>query len=77
MKKIKVLGTGCAKCKKLEDWTIEAAESLNIEYNLEKVSDIKEILSYGVMMTPALIVNGEVKVKGRVPSINELKEILS
>jgi len=76
MKNIKVLGTGCAKCKKLEEWTIEAAESLGIEYNLEKVSDIKEILSYGVMITPALVVDKKVVVKGQVPSIEEIKNLL-
>ena len=76
MKDLKVLGTGCPKCKKLEESVIEAAEQLGIEYKIEKVSDIKDILSYGVMMTPALIVDGEVKVKGRVPVINEIKEMI-
>jgi len=76
MKDIKVLGTGCFKCKKLEEMTIAAADELGIEYKLEKVSDIKGIMSYGVMMTPALVVDGVVKVKGKVPMVSELKNIL-
>lgn len=77
MKDIKVLGTGCPKCKKLEDMTRQAADELGIEYKIEKISDIKDIMSYKVMMTPALVVDGEVKVKGKVPAINELKTLLS
>lgn len=77
MKDIKVLGTGCPKCKKLEEMTIQAAEELGIEYKVEKVSDIKDIMSYGVMMTPALVVDGVVKSKGKVPMVSELKTLLS
>ncbi|MBU2637008.1 MAG: TM0996/MTH895 family glutaredoxin-like protein [Bacteroidetes bacterium] len=77
MKKIQILGPGCPKCKKLTELTEQAAKSLNLQYELEKVTDIKEIISYGVMMTPALVVNGEVKVSGKVPSVEEIKQIIS
>ncbi len=77
MKQLKILGTGCPKCNKLEEMTKKAADELGIEYNIEKVKDINKIMSYGVMMTPALVVDGEVKVKGKVPMISELKTILS
>ncbi|MBU1299058.1 MAG: TM0996/MTH895 family glutaredoxin-like protein [Bacteroidetes bacterium] len=77
MKKKQILGPGCPKCKKLTELTEQAAKSLNLQYELEKVTDIKEIISYGVMMTPALVVNGEVKVSGKVPSVEEIKQIIS
>ncbi len=76
MKDIKVLGPGCAKCEKLKEVTRSAADALGIEYELQKVTDIMEITSYGVMMTPALVVDGAVKVTGKVPSIEEIKEML-
>jgi small redox-active disulfide protein 2 len=76
MKKIMILGTGCAKCNKLYELTKEAVEALGIENELSKVDDIQEIMKYGVMMTPALIVDGDVKTVGKVPSADELKEIL-
>lgn len=76
MKNIKVLGPGCAKCEKLKEVTQTAADELGIEYELEKVTDIMEITSYGVMMTPALVVDGTVRVTGKVPSIDEIKEML-
>ncbi len=76
MKNIKVLGPGCAKCEKLKETTRIAADELGIEYELEKVTDIMAITSYGVMMTPALVVDGVVKVTGKVPSTNEIKEML-
>jgi len=76
MKKIEVLGTGCAKCKKLEEFTREAAGEIKLECDIEKVEDIQKIMSYGVMMTPALVVDGKVLVSGKVPSVNELKKLL-
>lgn len=76
MKKLQILGTGCAKCSKLAEQTEAAAAELGIEFELEKVTDIEKILSFGVMMTPALAVDGNVKVAGKVPSLDELKELL-
>jgi small redox-active disulfide protein 2 len=77
MKKIQILGTGCPKCKKLAETAEEAAKQLGIEYELEKVSDIQDIMNFGVMMTPALAVDGEIKVAGKIPSIDEIKGYLS
>ena len=77
MKKLQILGTGCAKCNELADKTVEAAKELGIDYELVKVSDINEIISFGVMMTPAIAVDGEVKVTGKVPGIDEIKELIS
>jgi len=74
---IKVLGTGCAKCKSLEKNTIAAVEQLQLEAKVEKVEDIMEIMKYGVMVTPALVADNAVVVKGRVPSVEELKSILT
>ena len=76
MKKIQVLGTGCPKCKKLAENAQTAAEELGIECKLEKVTQINQIVKFGVMMTPALVVDGEVKVAGKVPSIAEIKKML-
>jgi small redox-active disulfide protein 2 len=76
MKKIQVLGTGCAKCKQLFDLTEQAAKSSGIEYQIEKVTEIQKIMQFGVMSTPALVVDGEVKVSGKVPSIEQIKEYL-
>ncbi|HPO10474.1 MAG TPA: thioredoxin family protein [bacterium] len=77
MKKIQILGTGCPKCKKLTEVAEEAAKSLEIEYELEKVTDIQRIMAFGVMMTPALVVDGKVKVAGKVPSLEEVRSLLS
>ncbi|NLX05401.1 MAG: thioredoxin family protein [Phycisphaerae bacterium] len=76
MKKIQVLGTGCPKCRKLAEQADEAARSLGIEYELEKVTNINDIMNFGVMVTPALAVDGEVKVSGKVPSVDEIKDML-
>ena len=76
MKKLQILGTGCPKCKKLAELTEQAARELGIEYEIEKVTDINEIMNFGVMMTPGLAVNNEVKLTGKVPSVEELKGIL-
>ncbi|KJS03598.1 MAG: redox-active disulfide protein 2 [Desulfobulbaceae bacterium BRH_c16a] len=75
--KIQILGPGCAKCTKLTETAVAAAEEIGIEYEIEKVSDVNEIMAFGVMMTPALVVNGEVKSVGKVPSQNEVKNMLS
>lgn len=74
---LKILGTGCAKCKKLEELTKAAAEELGLQYNIENVTEIEKIMAYSVMSTPALVVNGTVKVAGRVPAIEDLKKMLS
>ena len=71
-----ILGTGCAKCNTLAQFTEQAAKDLGLEYELNKVTDLKQIMALGVMMTPALAVNGNVKVVGKVPSVAELKTIL-
>ena len=74
---IKVLGTGCPRCRALEQATREAVAQLGIEANILKEEDIMKIMSYGIMHTPALVVNEKVVISGRVPSVNELKEILT
>jgi small redox-active disulfide protein 2 len=73
---IKVLGTGCAKCNSLEKSVKSALEELNLPSAVEKIDDIQKIISYGIMMTPALVIDGKVVVKGNVPSVKELKEII-
>ncbi len=77
MKKLQVLGTGCPKCKKLAAQVEEAAQAMGIEYELEKITDLTEIVKFEVMMTPALAVDGAVKCFGRVPSIDELKQMIA
>jgi small redox-active disulfide protein 2 len=74
---IKILGTGCAKCKSLEKAVKDVIEENGIEARVTKVEDIMEIMKFNVMSTPALVVDGNVVVKGRIPSNSELKEILS
>ena len=76
MKTLQVLGTGCPKCNKLAESAETAAKELGVEYDLVKITDIKEIMNFGVMMTPALVVNGEVKVVGKVPEVAELKKLM-
>ena len=76
MRKIQILGPGCARCKKMAENAEEAAKKLGIEYELEKVTDIKEIINFGVMMTPALVIDGKVKIAGRIPAAAELTELL-
>ncbi len=71
-----VLGSGCAKCSKLYDVTVQAAQALGLQYELEKVTDLKQIMSFGVMTTPALVADGKVKISGKVPSVDELKILL-
>jgi len=77
MKKLQILGTGCPKCKQLAETAEAAAKALGIEYELEKVTDINAITAFGVMMTPALVIDGEVKVVGKVPSEDEMKALLA
>ena len=76
MKKLQILGPGCARCTNLATAAEEAAKALGIEYQLEKVTDIQQIIAFGVMMTPALVVDGKVKIAGRVPSVGDLKKML-
>ena len=73
---IRILGPGCSKCKTLEKLTREVVEQNGIDASITKVEDIMDIMKYGVMSTPALVVNGEVVIKGRVPSAEEIKQVL-
>ncbi|MCT4564879.1 MAG: thioredoxin family protein [Maledivibacter sp.] len=73
---IKVLGSGCKKCTTLYDLVQEAVEEMGLSANTEKVTDFKDIVSYGVMKTPGLVIDGTVKVSGRVPSKDEIKKLL-
>jgi small redox-active disulfide protein 2 len=75
--KLQILGTGCPKCKKLADTAQAAADELGLDYELEKITDINEIMKFGVMLTPGLAVDGTVKVSGKVPSVDEIKQMLS
>ena len=77
MKKIQILGTGCAKCQKLAAVANEAAQALGLPYELQKVTDLKEIMSFKVMSTPALVVDGQVKLSGRVPTVEEARQLIS
>ena len=76
MKKIQILGTGCAKCKKLAENAEAAARSLGVEYEIEKVTQINDIMAFGVMVTPALVVGGDVKVAGKVPSPEDIEKMI-
>ena len=74
---IKVLGIGCPKCRELEKTVINCLAELDIAADLTKVEDINEMMEYGILRTPALVINGTVAVSGRVPSGNEIKELLT
>ena len=76
MKKIQILGTGCPKCTKLAEQADAAARELGLEYELVKVTDINDIVGFGVMTTPALAVDGTVKMMGKVPSVEEIKKLI-
>jgi len=76
MKTLQILGTGCPKCRKLAENAEAAARHLGISYRMEKVTDIRKIMDFGVMMTPALAVDGTVKVAGKVPPPDEIERIL-
>lgn len=75
--KIQILGTGCPKCAKLAENAAAAAKELGVEHELVKVTNINDIMTFGVMMTPGLAVDGNVKVVGKVPSVEEIKEMLA
>lgn len=77
MKRLQILGVGCPKCRKLAENTEAAAKALGIEYSIEKVTDVNAIMQFGVMMTPALAVDGQVKAVGKVPSPDEIKKMLA
>lgn len=77
MKRLQVLGTGCPKCKTLAERTEEAAKAAGIEYELEKVTEMDRILALGVMMTPALVVDDEVKLMGKLASVEEIRSLIS
>ncbi len=77
MKRLLILGTGCAKCSKLYEMTEQAAKELGIPYEINKVSDLKQIMALQVMVTPALVVDGSLKVAGRLPSLDEIKKMLA
>jgi len=74
--KLQILGTGCPKCQMLSEHAERAARELGLDYELEKVTDIERILAFGVVATPALVVDGEVKVHGHVPSTTRIRELL-
>ncbi|MFZ2658529.1 MAG: thioredoxin family protein [Victivallales bacterium] len=77
MRTLQILGTGCPKCTTLAETTEQVAKDMGLEYRLEKVTDIQKIISFNVLMTPALVVDGVVKVAGRVPSLDEIRKMLS
>lgn len=74
--KIQILGSGCAKCRQLTAIAEQAARDLGLQYDLEKVTDIRRYADFGVMVTPAMVVDGRVKVSGRVPSLDEARRLL-
>jgi small redox-active disulfide protein 2 len=76
MKKIEIIGTGCMKCKRLAKNVEKAVAEMNLDAEIRKVEDITEIMDKGIMLTPALMVDGELKVSGRVADVAELKRIL-
>jgi len=75
--RLQVLGTGCMKCKMLAEHAERAAQELGLDYELEKVTELEEIFAFGVVATPALVIDGEIKVFGHVPSTSRLKELLA
>ena len=77
MRKIQILGTGCPKCKKMFENAEAAAKALQLEFEITKVTDIKEIMKYGIMITPALVIDNQMKIAGKVPSVDEIKDMLS
>ncbi len=76
MKKLKVLGPGCTRCDRLAASVEQAAKTLGIVYELEKIKEVQEYPSYGLMKTPGLVVDGRLVVQGRVPSVDELEALL-
>ena len=76
MKRIQILGTGCAKCKTLAENARKAVEDAGVEAEIEKVEDIKEIMKFNILMTPGLVIDGQVKAAGRVLSPEDIKKLL-
>lgn len=74
---VQVLGTGCAKCKTLYELVNKAVQETGVEALVEKVEDIQKIMSYNIIMTPGLVIDGYVKVAGRLPSLDEVKKLLT
>ncbi len=74
--KIEIFGSGCVKCKKTEEIVRQVVNELNIEAEISKIEDLQKIIDKGIMMTPAVVVDGEIKILGRVPSIQDVKKIL-
>ena len=74
---IQILGTGCPKCQKLEENARQAATEMNLDFHIEKVKELQQIMAFGVMITPALVVDGVVKVAGKVPGVEDIKKLLS
>jgi small redox-active disulfide protein 2 len=77
MKKIQILGPGCTRCKQLAEVTQQVADKLGLQYELEKVTDVLRYADFGVMSTPALVVDGKVKVAGRVPTAAQIEQLLA
>ena len=75
--KVQVLGSGCPKCKKLEERVEEAVAALGLDCEIEKITEINKIVEFGVMMTPGLVIGGEVKSAGKLLSVEEIKDLLS
>ena len=75
--RIQILGMGCAKCAKLEERTRQAATELGLEFQVEKVKDMQQIMAFGVLATPALVVDGVVKVAGKMPGVEDIKRMLA
>ena len=73
---IQILGTGCPKCQKLEENARQAATELNLDFQIEKVKELQQIMAFGVMITPALVVDSVVKVAGKVPGVEDIKKML-
>jgi small redox-active disulfide protein 2 len=74
---IQVLGTGCAKCRTLYETVAKAVQEAGVDAQVEKVEDIQKILSFEILMTPGLVINGQVKAAGRVPSVEEIKKLIA
>ncbi len=77
MKQFLILGGGCSRCSQLYEVTEQAAKEAGVAYEMSKVTDLKKIMAYGVMVTPALVIDGTLKVAGRVPSVDEIKQMLT
>ena len=75
--KIQILGTGCPKCKKTYEHAEQAVKELGICAEIEKIEDLKAIMNFGIMVTPAVAIDGDVKVSGKIPSVDEIKKYIS